>query len=184
MSVQDRRRRRNRAIGRVGAIGYRRPGAAFAAPRPSPNRSIHDDHQAAPASMPFYAEWGGFMYLYQGIIDLERQFYTLAGLIPGKTHMQPRLMSLGYRLVESPGGNFLLPQGASARGHEFHWSTWDSSTVAPAWHIRPRQGEKEGKPSGYAKDNLIGSYVHLHFASNPHLAYNFAQACRTWLGSL
>jgi cobyrinic acid a,c-diamide synthase len=140
--------------------------------------------RAAAASMPIYAECGGFMYLTQGIIDLEGQFYTLAGLIPGKTHMQPRLMSLGYRLVESPGGNFLLPQGASARGHEFHWSTWDSSTVAPAWHIRPRQGEKEGKPSGYAKDNLIGSYVHLHFASNPHLAYNFAQACRTWLGSL
>lgn len=144
--------------------------------------------RAAAAGMPIYAECGGFMYLTQRIIDLEGQSHTLVGLVPGETRMQPRLMSLGYRLVESPSGNFLLPQGANARGHEFHWSTWENlpehAEVCPAWCIRPRQGESEGKPSGYAKDNLIGSYVHLHFASNPHLAYNFTQACRAWLGRL
>lgn len=147
------------------------------------------------AGMPIYAECGGFMYLTQGIIDLEGQFHTLVGLIPGETRMQPRLMSLGYRLVESSDNNFLLPPGANARGHEFHWSIWEKAlndltfkvenlADTPAWYIRPRRGESEGKPSGYAKDNLIGSYVHLHFASNPQLAYNFAQACRAWLGSL
>lgn len=147
--------------------------------------------QAAAAGMPIYAECGGFMYLTQAIIDLEGRPHTMAGLIPGETHMQPRLMSLGYRLIESPAGNFLLPKGAGARGHEFHWSSWENplerlthrtqATFNVAWCIRPRQGEAEGKLSGYANGNLVGSYVHLHFASNPQLAYNFAQTCRAWL---
>ncbi|MBE7472861.1 MAG: cobyrinic acid a,c-diamide synthase [Anaerolineae bacterium] len=162
--------------------------------------------QAHAAGMPIYAECGGFMYLTEGIIDLEGEFHPLVGLIPGITRMQPRLVSLGYRLVESPpGGNFLLPPGVTTRGHEFHWSTWEvkdeggrmkdersdissfilhpSSFISPAWHIRPRQGDGESQPTGYAHGNLVASYVHLHFGHNPDLAYNFAQACRQWLDS-
>jgi cobyrinic acid a,c-diamide synthase len=145
------------------------------------------------AGMPIYAECGGFMYLTEAIIDLEGQRHGLVGLIPGLTRMQPRLVSLGYRLVESPTGNFLLPQGVTTRGHEFHWSTWENSasdnanidlaTLSPAWYIRPRQtqGDDTRKPSGYADKNLVASYVHLHFAYDPQLAFNFAQACREWM---
>jgi cobyrinic acid a,c-diamide synthase len=142
------------------------------------------------AGMPIYAECGGFMYLTEGIVDLEGQFHPMAGLVPGITRMQPRLVSLGYRLVESPTGNFLLPQGITTRGHEFHWSTWEpnsstfdieGSTFSPAWHIRPRQDDGESKPDGYTHNNLIASYVHLHFAHDLQLPYNFVQACQKWL---
>jgi cobyrinic acid a,c-diamide synthase len=147
-------------------------------------------HQAHAAGMPIYAECGGFMYLTEAIIDLEGRTHSLVGLVPGITRMQPRLVSLGYRLVESPSGNFLLPAGVTTRGHEFHWSTWEPngltfnlqrSTLNSAWQIRPRQGESEGKPEGYAHHNLIASYVHLHFAHNLQLAANFVQTCRQWL---
>ncbi|GIK43161.1 MAG: cobyrinic acid a,c-diamide synthase [Chloroflexota bacterium] len=161
--------------------------------------------QAHAAGMPIYAECGGFMYLTEAIIDLEGRTHPLVGLVPGITRMQPRLVSLGYRLVESPGGNFLLPSGVTTRGHEFHWSTWEpslkaegermkdesvdissfiphpSSFITPAWQIRPRQGESESKPEGYTHHNLIASYVHLHFAHNLQLAPNFVRACRQWL---
>jgi cobyrinic acid a,c-diamide synthase len=161
--------------------------------------------QAHAAGMPIYAECGGFMYLTEAIIDLEGRTHSLVGLVPGITHMQPRLVSLGYRLVESPSGNFLLPPGITTRGHEFHWSTWErsvkaeggrrkdelpdissfilhpSSFITPAWQIRPRQGEGESRPEGYTHHNLIASYVHLHFAHNLQLAANFVRACRQWL---
>ncbi|MCL4300201.1 MAG: cobyrinate a,c-diamide synthase [Anaerolineae bacterium] len=161
--------------------------------------------QAHAAGMPIYAECGGFMYLTEAIIDLEGRTHPLVGLVPGITRMQPRLVSLGYRLVESPGGNFLLPPGVTTRGHEFHWSTWErsrkaeggrrkdeisgnssfiphpSSVITPAWQIRPRQGESESKPEGYTHHNLIASYVHLHFAHSLQLAPNFVRACRQWL---
>jgi cobyrinic acid a,c-diamide synthase len=166
--------------------------------------------RAHAAGMPIYAECGGFMYLTEAIVDLEGQLHPMVGLIPGLSRMQPRLVSLGYRLVESPG-NFLLPQGVITRGHEFHWSTWEippkdeggrpvlsaaegmkdevldfsafilyPSSFTPAWRIRPRQGDGDGKPTGYAHNNLAASYVHLHFAHNFQLAHNFVQACRQW----
>lgn len=139
--------------------------------------------RAHAAGMPIYAECGGFMYLSEAIVDLTGQAHALVGLVPGLTRMQPRLVSLGYRLVESPTGNFLLPQGVTTRGHEFHWSTWEpgSSAFAPAWQIRARQDNEVSSFSGYAKGNLIASYVHLHFAHEPQLACNFVQACRQWL---
>ena len=139
------------------------------------------------AGMPIYAECGGFMYLTEAIIDLEDRKHPMVGLIPGITRMQPRLTSLGYRVVESPTGNYLLPQGTTTRGHEFHWSTWEygesnsNEPQNPAWYIQPRRGSEPPRPNGYATDNLIASYVHLHFAHNLHLAHNFVQTCYHWI---
>jgi cobyrinic acid a,c-diamide synthase len=177
--------------------------------------------RAHAAGMPIYAECGGFMYLTEAIVDLDGQFHPMVGLIPGISRMQPRLVSLGYRLVESPG-NFLLPQGVITRGHEFHWSTWEvplkdeggrlvlptgglrlsaaegmkdeesntsflipqPSSFTPAWRIRPRQGDGDSKAAGYAHNNLVASYVHLHFAHNLELASNFVRACWHWLEAM
>jgi cobyrinic acid a,c-diamide synthase len=146
------------------------------------------------AGIPIYAECGGFMYLTEAIIDLENQLHPMVGLVPGITRMQPRLVSLGYRFVESPTGNFLLPQGIIVRGHEFHWSTWEAVsniersklnvqclTSSPAWYIRSRNDIERDRFDGYANNNLVASYVHLHFAHNLQLAHNFVQACRQWL---
>ena len=142
--------------------------------------------RAHAANMPIYAECGGFMYLTEAIVNLEGMRHPMVGLIPGATRMEHRLMSLGYRIVESPTGNFLLPKGFTTRGHEFHWSTWDADhnsqdpSSSPAWHIRPRRDTGDSKPSGYAQGQLIASYVHLHFAHDLQLARNFVHACRRW----
>lgn len=139
-----------------------------------------DLHAAYQRNMPIYAECGGLMYLTHRIVDLDGVCHQMVGLVPGETQMQPRLTSLGYRLVESPGGNFLLPAGVTTRGHEFHWSHWsvDDGIDSAAWHIRPRRENAPVKPDGYTQHQLIASYVHLHFAHNPQVAYNFVQACR------
>ena len=144
--------------------------------------------QAHAAGMPIYAECGGFMVLTEAIIDLAGQRHPMLGLVPGQARMQPRLMSLGYRVVESPSGNFLLPAHTPTRGHEFHWSRWEHEPLAPipnpdlppAWWVQPRTGSDSPQPNGYAKDNLIGSYVHLHFAHDLQLAANFVAACAAW----
>jgi len=138
-------------------------------------------HQAYIDGMPIYAECGGLMYLSQTIVDLAGQDHPMVGLIPGVTEMQPRLTSLGYRLVESPTDNFLLPAGATTRGHEFHWSRWQiEGDHPPAWQIQPRRQTSAVRPDGYARRNLIASYVHLHFAHDLQLAANFVRACRQW----
>lgn len=136
--------------------------------------------QAHARRMPIYAECGGFMVLTEAIIDLEGQQHPMAGLVPGLTRMQPRLMSLGYRLVEALEDNFLLPQGTCTRGHEFHWSSWEHNIDTPAWRIHPRRQSDSSRLEGYYQDNLVASYVHLHFAYDLQLAKNFATACRRW----
>jgi cobyrinic acid a,c-diamide synthase len=136
--------------------------------------------QAHTRQMPIYAECGGFMYLTEAIIDLEGQRHPMVGLVPGLTRMQPRLMSLGYRVIEALNDNFLLPQGACTRGHEFHWSLWENPPELPVWRLHPRRESDPSRLEGYYRDNLIASYVHLHFAYDLQLAQNFASACRAW----
>ena len=132
--------------------------------------------------MPIYAECGGFMYLTESLVDLDGVSHGMTGLVPGETRMQPKLVGLGYRLVEGMAGNFLLPAGESARGHEFHWSTWEVSPtkVSPAWIVRSRRNPAQSSPAGYARRNLVASYLHLHFAGNRNLARNFVAACEIW----
>jgi cobyrinic acid a,c-diamide synthase len=123
------------------------------------------------------------MYLTNAIIDLTGGQHPMVGIVPGNSQMQQRRASLGYRLVESPEGNFLLPPGLTTRGHEFHWSAWltaEQQDLNPAWHIGPRHGEQASRPDGYSQGNLIASYVHLHFAHATCLAENFVQTCRRW----
>ncbi|MDX1521764.1 MAG: cobyrinate a,c-diamide synthase, partial [Anaerolineae bacterium] len=136
---------------------------------------------------------GGFMYLTEAIIDLDGRLHPMVGLVPGISRMQPRLKSLGYRIAQTESGNFLLPKGMTARGHEFHWSSWEQPSQAPdgenghpafspqpAWYVQPRQANGGHQPNGFADGNLLGSYIHLHFAHDLQLAPNFVQACRDW----
>jgi len=151
------------------------------------NYSLRENLRAARKNgIPIYAECGGFMYLSEAITDLDGHQYPMVGLVPGTMQMAGKRVGLGYRLVESPTGNFLLPQGVTTRGHEFHWSVWSRQEAvgeispATAWQIRPRRAGGKPKPDGYVNGNLIASYVHLHFAHNLQLAENFVAACRKW----
>ncbi len=128
-------------------------------------------------ALPIYAECGGFMFLTEHLVDLAGQSHPMMGLVPGVTKMQNRLVSMGYRMVESAHGNFLIPAKTPLRGHEFHWSTWETDADTPAaWQVKSRRAGDTPKPNGYATDNLVASYIHLHFAHHPAMAENFVRA--------
>ncbi len=141
----------------------------------SNNKPMQQAIRAAVADkLPIYAECGGFMYLTQAIIDLEGTCHPMLGVIPGTVTMQRRRVRLGY--CEVNANHWLLPDG-TARGHEFHWSSWDGDNQASsAFEVQPRR-KRAARAVGYANDSIVASYVHLHFASNPSLAENFVAAC-------
>jgi cobyrinic acid a,c-diamide synthase len=139
--------------------------------------------RAAQAGLPVYAECGGLLYLSQGIatrVGAQHAAPLLAGLFPTRARMLTRRKAIGYREVTFITATPLGPAGTVARGHEFHYSELAMPEDVPRSY---RVVDRAGRPcprEGYLCGNVLGSYIHLHFASNPQLAEHFVSSCRQW----
>lgn len=151
-------------------------------PELSANHSMHQALQAAHAMhMPIYAECGGLMYLTQGITDFNGQMFPLVGLLPATCAMQHKLQTVGYVTATAVQDTLLCRNNESLRGHEFHFSqmTPEPAHAADfAWAFqftKTRTGQTYY--GGYAKHNLLASYLHFHFAGHPAAAKRFINHC-------
>lgn len=155
--------------------GFPEVHAAQLAANVSMKQALHD---AQEHGLPIYAECGGLMYLTQAIIDLEGREQRMAGLLPGRSVMSKRL-TLGYRLARAVGPSWLLADGETVRGHEFHYSHWEDrpADLPPAYTLLPSSGAGETWADGACVGNLWASYVHLNFWAKPELAERFVAAC-------
>jgi cobyrinic acid a,c-diamide synthase len=150
----------------------------------SANYALHSAIRAAVhRGLPIYAECGGLMYLGRGIIDEHGRRYPMASILPCWSVMgQPRV-TLGYRVARARRASLLLPAGKTVRGHEFHWSVLDRAVdaAAAAYDLESASGQPAGV-EGYVagpRDNVLASYVHLHFGADPTLAPAFVRACQS-----
>lgn len=122
----------------------------------------------AGSGKPIYAECGGYMYLGQSITDFEGREFPLAGLIPMKAEMTKRLQGIGYRRGVFREDNFLGPRGTTVQGHEFHYSRVTYEKEYPAAY-ELFKGNQADRIEGYSRDNIVASYLHLHFSGHPQL---------------
>jgi cobyrinic acid a,c-diamide synthase len=122
-----------------------------------------------------FAECGGFMYLCESLVDVAGDEHSMAGLLGGRTVMEKRLQAIGYREAVVETDSFLGPAGTVIRGHEFRHSRYEGDAGSPAFMV----GDK---PFGHRRGNIIGSYVHLHFGSNPAAARHWVEACARSMG--
>ena len=135
---------------------------------------------AVEGGMPTFAECGGLMVLSESLMDQDGAQHTMIGALPGQVRMTGKLV-MGYREIETRRDTLLTQAGGVMRGHEFHYSEWiqpDGPADNP-FTVRQRSGERLPQ-EGFASQNLLASYVHLHFASNPEMATNFVSACQKW----
>lgn len=138
---------------------------------------------ASETGMPVFAECGGLMYLSRFIIDFDGTNYPMVGLVPGKSIMQNRLVGMGYVTAQSMADNIISCQGTSMRGHEFHYSRLEPDTPDFPYAFKfTRNRSGETIMDGYAGNNILASYLHLHFGTNPQLALNFVNSCRKFAG--
>jgi cobyrinic acid a,c-diamide synthase len=130
---------------------------------------------------PIYAECGGFMFLMNQIRDQNGKNYPMVGLFPMEAVMEHRLKSLGYREIVTKEPSLLGPSGTRIRGHEFHYSSVNNkgSVTAPIYKMTDRKASSKGE-EGFLRNNVLGSYVHLHWGSNPDVAGHFVDFCRNW----
>lgn len=130
--------------------------------------------QMAAAGKPIYGECGGLIYLCDRLMLADGTGRSLLGLLPLQIQMTRR-PNLGYvEATIGPGGP--LPPGATIRGHRFHYSEVANpeaaEAIAQCYHLLTSRGDR--LTEGYCVGSVLGSYVHLHFASNP-------EVMETWL---
>ncbi len=143
------------------------------------NESLKQDlRRRACHGLPIYAECGGLMYLSEEIQDQEGDRHAMAGLLPLRMRMLPRLKALGYREVQLTGDTLLGPAGTTLRGHEFHYSeiAVETGPVRKVYRLTPRRSGPS-QAEGFTVGNILASYVHLHFGSNPEAARALVAAC-------
>lgn len=136
------------------------------------NESIRD---AIRKGLPTLAECGGFMYCTEAIVTRSGKRVPMLGLIQGEVVMQEQRAALGYREITGMAGNFLIGEEEEAKGHEFHYSTYEGAHTSPAYYTKSRFRSQQ---EGYLHGNLVAGYTHFHFASNPKLAENWVKACK------
>ncbi|MFC1467504.1 cobyrinate a,c-diamide synthase [Verrucomicrobiota bacterium] len=107
------------------------------------------------------AECGGLIYLCKDFTGLNGEVFELVGRINGRIEMTEKLQACGYREVTFTNDTLLGPKGTVLRGHEFHWSKWSDQ---PKNFGALQTGDRNW---GIADENLLASYFHIHFGSNP-----------------
>lgn len=128
--------------------------------------------------LPTLAEGGGLMYLSEYLIDADHQQHAMVGVIPGKVEMKSRFVALGYRSVTGNEHNFLLGSNQTARGHTFHYSSYEQAEHGmPAYESSGRGGVEH---EGVVTHRLVASYTHLHFGSAPTLAKRWVEQCEAY----
>lgn len=127
---------------------------------------------------PVYAECGGLMYLVESIRTRDGQSYPMVGCLRGEAVLHERLVALGYVEVETLCDSLLGPAGITFRGHQFRYSELQQGPTGDSlsYSVRRRRNG-EVALEGYRAGNVLGSYVHAHWASSPRAAEGLVQAC-------
>jgi len=105
----------------------------------------------------------------------------MVGLLPVWSRMLNRLKSLGYVEVTVTDNSLWGERGAVLRGHEFHYSELigpplDDPCWTQVYRIKRCRTEKT-LTEGFQQNNILASYVHLHWASQPRNVETFINHC-------
>lgn len=134
---------------------------------------------AAKEGMPIYAECGGFMYLTESITDFNGETHQMAGIIPASCSMNKTLRTVGYVEAAALNDTIICDAGTVIKGHEFHFSSTTPNNPENYHCVFTFRKKRTGETyeAGYSTENILASYLHLHFAGNRELAERFIKTC-------
>ncbi|MDR2879604.1 MAG: cobyrinate a,c-diamide synthase [Fusobacteriales bacterium] len=130
-------------------------------------KSITAAHKAG---IPIYAECGGFIYLTDGLKNIDEKFYEFCGIFDIKIAMRKKLNTgrFGYIHIN-------MKNGLKIRGHEFHYSEIFENNEKQCFYSIKKENGREWK-CGYKKNNTLAGYPHIAFYSEPEfLRFLFKQ---------
>lgn len=118
-------------------------------------------YKAYQENMPIYAECGGLMYLGKRI-QIKNNEFEMVGIFDGISRMTDRLQHFGYCQACALKENSLTGQGDQLYGHEFHHSQFITKEE-PIFRINKMGTKEQVWEGGYAKQQVVASYLHIHF---------------------
>jgi cobyrinic acid a,c-diamide synthase len=136
---------------------------------------IADVQQFCRSGRPVYAECGGMMFLSRSIA-VDGLSYPMAEVLPLSIEMSSRLVKFGYVQVRFTRDSLLGPAGMETTGHSFHYSKIHTAGNVETSYSLQYLGARMAEAEGYSVGNVLASYIHLHFRSNPQLARHFVDA--------
>ncbi|GMH36069.1 hypothetical protein BSKO_03937 [Bryopsis sp. KO-2023] len=163
--------------------------------RLSENKRLISAVQAfASAGGVVYAEGGGVLYLSKSVQTIGEFPVDMVGLFPFRTRMDDSPMwQSTYIEVEMLRNCSLFPSGGRVLGHVCHqsqvveeivrsfWSGTEQDISADydfAYRLHQRGGVGAPTLEGYSWKNVLASYVHLQFASNPTVVSSLVSRCQ------
>lgn len=108
-----------------------------------------------------FAECGGMIYLSQGIVADDDNYYPMVGVLPFKISMrkQDRKLSLGYRVFDW--------KGKRCCGHEFHYTQFLPDEPVPPSEFKVFDALNRPVITPiFRYKNLISSYTHLYWGES------------------
>ncbi|PIE54080.1 MAG: cobyrinic acid a,c-diamide synthase [Dethiosulfovibrio peptidovorans] len=148
------------------------------APELEANRCMRADIlDKARQGMPIYAECGGLMYLVDRIETQDGHEHSMVGFFPGRMTLGKKRRALGYCDGQTLVDTILGPAGTRIKGHVFHWSAYEGPPHQAALRLIKGDGVTE---EGLATANVLASYLHIHFASDPSIPKRFLEAALSW----
>jgi len=128
---------------------------------------VSDIRQFAALGRPVYGECGGMIYLGKRLSTRDGKVHAMAGVLPLETEMTEKLMHFGYVEVELLLDSLIGTKGTVLRGHSFHYSQCSATRDFPAAFEARYTLSKRTGTEGYACENVLASYIHLHFRGAP-----------------
>lgn len=142
----------------------------------SQNKSMLIDIKAKIENgVPYIAECGGFMYLFNEIEDNNKNSYDMVGIIEGEVFMTKKLNRFGYVTLTAHEDNLLCKKGDTINAHEFHYS--DTTKNGSDFTAQKPYGNRTWECILADKQRFIG-YPHIHLLGNVNYVKNFLNACQ------
>ena len=129
--------------------------------------------------LPTFAECGGYMYLMNELIDFEGKVHKMLGVINNSAKMNTRLQMVGYVKAELLSDCILGKTGDVFHAHEFHFSNELNDNRQSAFRcVKVRNNERYF--AGFVSNNIVASYLHIHFVGCIEAANNFVESCKNY----
>jgi len=121
--------------------------------------------RAVEQGLPVYAECGGAVFLGEKLL-YDGKEYAMTAALPVAFAFRDKPQGHGYTMLETVADNPFYAVGETLRGHEFHY-TYMQSTTLPAdeltFAFRVRRGHGfDGQRDGLCHRNVLACYTHVH----------------------